>query len=135
MTTPLNALWSHFAPAWLQRFRRTHSERAELRALPDDEFRRFEQETGLTAHDVERLQADHPGPGQLMPQRLQAAGIDPNYVREAEPAVFQDLQRTCTRCGSAKQCAHDLAVGDWEAGLESYCANAATIDALLVDRK
>jgi hypothetical protein len=52
----------------------------------------------------------------------------------ARTATYQDLQRVCASCKAWRRCARDLANGDVETGMRSYCLNAPTIDALVVDR-
>jgi hypothetical protein len=76
----------------------------------------------------------YPGPTQLMPRRLQQLGLDPDYVKVAQTATYQDLERVCAVCNAWRRCARDLAFGDVQAGMRCYCLNSATIDALTVDR-
>jgi hypothetical protein len=42
-------------------------------------------------------------------------------------------RRTAT-CKWARRCERDLARGDAQTGMDSYCLNAATMDALIVSR-
>jgi hypothetical protein len=65
-------------------------------------------------------------------------GIDAEYVRQAMPTTFRDLVRVCAACQAPRRCRRDLARGDVQIGLESYCLNGPTIDILTVgtnDRK
>jgi hypothetical protein len=39
----------------------------------------------------------------------------------------------CATCKSSRQCARDLARGDAQTGMETYCLNAPTVDSLIVD--
>jgi hypothetical protein len=68
-----------------------------------------------------------------MPERLRQLGIDPAYVKYARTATYRDLERVCATCKSAGRCARDLATGDAQTGMNSYCLNAHTIDLLTVD--
>jgi hypothetical protein len=68
-----------------------------------------------------------------MPARLRALGIDPAFVKHARTAAYRDLERVCTTCKSSRQCARDLARGDAQTGMDSYCLNAPTIDSLTID--
>ena len=68
-----------------------------------------------------------------MPVRLRALGIDPVFVKYARTATYRDLERVCATCKSSRQCARDLASGDVQAGMDSYCLNAPTINSLIVD--
>jgi hypothetical protein len=69
-----------------------------------------------------------------MPERLEQLGLDPEFVRHAEPDLFRELERVCASCTAWHRCKQDLARGDVQAGMDSYCLNAARIDALTVDR-
>jgi hypothetical protein len=68
-----------------------------------------------------------------MPARLRQLGIDPAFVKYARTATYRDLVRVCATCKSWRQCARDLARGDVQAGMHSYCLNAPTIEPLIVD--
>jgi hypothetical protein len=117
----------------LQAVFRHRKEAEELYGCPDGEFRRIMQDIGLSAHDLRVLQYSHPGPGELMPRRLQRLGLDPGYVKCFCTSTYQDLQRVCASCKAWRLCARDLARGDIQAGMQSYCLNAPTMDALLVE--
>jgi hypothetical protein len=69
----------------------------------------------------------------LMPWRLQQLGLDPGYVKVCHTSTYQHLERVCASCKCRRLCARDLARGDVESGMQSYCPDAATIDALVVD--
>jgi hypothetical protein len=107
---------------------------AELQACPESERHRNARDIGLSERDLWSLVCSHPGPSELMPQRLAQLDLDPTYVKLARTATYQDLQRVCASCKAWRHCARDLASGDVEAGMRSYCLNAPTIDALIVDR-
>jgi hypothetical protein len=118
----------------LQRALDNRRSRGELEACPPSELHRIAQDVGLSDADLQSLSCSHPGPSDLMPRRLQELGLDPAYVRHARTATYQDLERVCASCKAWRRCARDLANGNVEAGMRSYCLNAPTIDALIVDR-
>jgi hypothetical protein len=118
----------------ITRWFRTRAQRAELRNLPPGELERVLQETGLTAFDVDHIEADHPGPQTLLPQRLQAAGLDAAVLRDTCVGTLRDLERTCGRCGSYKQCRADLRGDNGTGTLAEYCPNTGTIEALLREK-
>jgi hypothetical protein len=89
----------------------------------------------MAGTDLRRVQCTHDGPETLMPQRLRALGVDDGYVKYDLPATYRDLERVCATCKPARRCARDLAKGDVQAGMESYCLNAATMDSLLIERR
>ena len=104
----------------------------ELAACPPSEIRRLACDVGLSGGDLRLLCRSDFGPSELLPRRLQVLGIDPEFVRHAEPTTFRDLARVCASCQASRRCARDLARGDVQAGMEGYCLNSATIDALTV---
>ena len=116
--------------------RMMHARRSarELAGCPPEEPHRIAHDVGLSAAALQRAVGNHPGPSELMPLRLQQLGLDPGFVKHAQSAAYRDLQRVCATCKSWRRCARDLGRGDVQAGMESYCPNAPTIDALTLDR-
>jgi hypothetical protein len=104
----------------------------ELAACPPSEIRRLASDVGLSGDDLRLLCRSDFGPSELLPRRLESLRIDPEFVRHAEPTIFRDLARVCASCRASRRCARDLARGDVQAGMEGYCLNGATIDALTV---
>ena len=117
-----------------RRARRNRKSMAELEAGPPSELHRIARDVGLSEFNLRALSCSHPGPSELMPRRLQQLGLDPAYLKLARTATYQDLERVCAACKAWRRCAHDLANGDVQAGMRSYCLNSGTIDALTVDR-
>jgi hypothetical protein len=106
---------------------------AELAACPSGELHRIAADVGLTSTDLKRLVCSHPGPSELLPQRLEQLGLDPEYVRRGQPATYRDLARVCASCTDWRRCQKDLARGNVQAGMGHYCLNTHTIDALSVE--
>ncbi len=123
-------LHSRFA-AW-RRSRRDARDFADLGSVETD---RILQDIGMSMSDLPALTRPHAGSDVLLPQRLEQVGLDPAYLEQADAVTLRDLQRTCARCDSTRRCAHDLARGDPQSGLDDYCPNSDTIDRLLVARR
>jgi len=104
----------------------------ELAACPPSELSRIASDVGLNGDDLVRLCGSHIGPSELLPRRLQLLGIDPDFVRHAAPTTFNDLARVCAFCKASRHCARDLARGNVQAGMDGYCLNGQSIDALTV---
>jgi hypothetical protein len=107
---------------------------AELAACPSSELQRIAQDVGLSGGDLKSLACGHAGPSELMPKRLQALGLDPAFFKYARTATYRDMERVCGTCKSWRRCARDLGKGDVQVGMQSYCLNAVTIDALTIYR-
>jgi hypothetical protein len=118
-----------------QRWRRALSRRRainELATCPPDELKRIASDVGLSGDDLCQLCRHDFGPSHLLPQRLRLLGVDPEFVMRAEPTTYRDLVRVCALCQASRRCARDLARGDVQAGMDGYCLNSPTIDALTV---
>lgn len=113
---------------------RDRRRKAELAACPARELQRLAQDVGVDPTALLSLSRSHTGPSELMPSRLRQLGLDPAYVKVAQTATYRDLQRVCAACKEWTRCARDLANGDVQAGMSSYCLNAFTLDTLMVDR-
>ncbi len=104
----------------------------ELEQLAPGEADRIMHDIGISMSDMAAISKPHAGPRVLLPQRLEAVGLDPAYL--AMDPLYRDMERTCMRCTSWRKCARDLAANDAQSGLDHYCLNAQTIDALLTNR-
>ena len=118
---------------WQRMLRRRRS-LSELAACPPSELEHIARDVGVSVSDLRIMATAHPGPADLLPQRLALLGLDAEYVKSALTATYRDLERTCAMCRSWRRCARDLANGDVQAGMGSYCICSATIDALTVSR-
>jgi hypothetical protein len=121
--------------AWAEMWRRGRGNRrsiAKLETCPPRD--RIARDVGLSEPDLWALSCRHSGASELMPQRLAQLGLDPVYVKLASTATYQDLQRVCADCKAWRRCARDLSNGDVQVGMDSYCLNSGTIDALTVHR-
>jgi hypothetical protein len=116
-----------------RRARRRCKSLAQLAACPPSELHRIAQDVGVSVSDLRIIAGAHRGPGELLPLRLMLLSLDPGYVRSALTATYRDLERTCAMCTAWRRCARDLANGDVQAGMDSYCLCSPTIDALAVD--
>jgi hypothetical protein len=100
---------------------RAHKSARDLIGLDHDEVERILRDVNLNMSD-------------MLPQRLQLVGLDPHYIAATDIATYRDLQRSCMSCRSWRRCARDLARGEAQVGLASYCLNSQLIDGLLVGR-
>jgi hypothetical protein len=130
-TTAIQGVLERLGNRWRQSVAKRRAVK-ELETCPPGEVRRIASDMGLTESELRCACRDQTGTPDLLLQRLQLLGIDPEYVKQAEPATFRDLSRVCASCEASRRCARDLARGDVEAGMTSYCFNSPTLDALMV---
>jgi hypothetical protein len=128
-----STILAKFRGRWQRALHRRRS-MAELAACPPSELHLIAQDLGLSNRDLKTLTCSHSGPSELMPKRLQGLGLDPAFFRYARTAAYRDMERVCSTCKAWRRCARDLAKGDVQAGMQGYCLNAPTIDALTIDR-
>ena len=130
--------WTNGAFAGLrgkwQHLRRKRKSLAELDTFPPSDLQHIAQDVGVSVSDLRVVAAAHRGPGELLPRRLTLLGLDPAYIVSAQTTTYRDLERTCAMCPAWRRCARDLAKGDVQAGMGSYCLASPTIDALTVDQ-
>ena len=109
-----------------------HREVVKCRAMNESEVclpSDMASEVGLAAPSCTPI-CSHRGPSELLPERLRLLGVDPEYVRHAAPTMFGELARVCASCKDSPRCARDLGLGNAQAGMDDYCLNGRTIDAL-----
>jgi hypothetical protein len=133
-TLSAHAAFVRVREEWRRILRRRRS-LVELAACPPSELHRIAQDVGLSVSDLRAIAAAHLGPSELLPLRLELLGLDPGYIKYARTEPYRDLERTCAACTAWRRCARDLARGDVQAGMGSYCLNSPTIDALTVDQR
>jgi hypothetical protein len=81
-------------------------------------------------HPVESAGRDETN---LLRRRMTVLRLDVEAWPRSEPAMFADLQESCSACVSRNPCAYDLAAypeegwADWR----DYCPNAATLRMLV----
>ncbi len=69
----------------------------------------------------------------LLAQRLRQLRLDPEYMEVCHSSMCKELEQVCAACRFKRVCALDLASGDVQSGMRSYCPNAPLIDAMTVD--
>jgi hypothetical protein len=62
---------------------------------------------------------------------LRQLGVNARLLQDTTPASYRDLMLSCASCTAWRKCRKDLARGDVQAGMTSYCLNAGTIEALI----
>jgi hypothetical protein len=73
-------------------------------------------------------------PEDLVPQRLEAAGLDVDYLNVAVPDLVAALKRVCATCNDSDRCKHDFQMPDGNERVAAYCPNTPTIDYLQIER-
>jgi uncharacterized protein YjiS (DUF1127 family) len=125
-----SATIARWRSSW-RHWREDRRARAELAACPVTELSRIAADLGVSSNELRDCQS-HPGPSELLPQRLQQLGVNARALQDATPATYRDLMLSCAACTSWRKCRKDLTRGNVQAGMTDYCLNAGTIEALTV---
>jgi hypothetical protein len=112
-----------------------HGRRSIVEFVAWHKQRRIAQDVGVSEQDLCNIRCSHPGPAELMPQRLRQLGVDPAFVELELPATYADLERVCATCKSWPRCSRDLSNNNVQAGMAGYCPNAFMIDVLSVPQR
>jgi len=119
----------HILSDWIRHRR----ERAELDAMSVDEVGRLARDIGVGAGELERMVEAGRDPEQLSAM-LRSLDLDEAALKRAAPAMLRDMQRLCSLCETASTCQHALDTGIAPTTYRSFCANAATLEALKAER-
>jgi uncharacterized protein YjiS (DUF1127 family) len=117
--------------AW-QVWRRRQRALAEL--ADREQLGDIARDVGLSRSEVCILAGKWPDSSDLLSHRLEQVSLDSAGLKQTEPQVLRDLQRTCGLCASKRMCSRDFARRPSGAKWEEYCPNAGTIRALLAER-
>jgi len=96
-----------------------------------DEIEHLAQETGMSVDDLRTLAMLGIHGAYLLRRRMLVLCIDPDGFSRAEPALFRELQKSCSRCDNHGPCAQDLvrdAVDPTRPDWRDYCPNAAWLN-------
>ena len=102
-------------------------------AEQSEEIRLLAHETGMSVDDLQTLARLGIRGAYLLRQRMRVLGIDPQLLSSVEPALFRELQKSCSKCLHHGPCAKELlhaAVVPAGPDCRDYCPNAAFLNAL-----
>ncbi len=102
---------------------------AEQRA----EIEQVAQETGMSVNDVRTLAMLGIHGAIPLRRRMSVLNIDLDRFSRDEPAIFCELQKSCSRCQSHEACLRDLAldaIDPTRVTWRDYCLNAAALNML-----
>jgi hypothetical protein len=118
---------------WINKYRRMHGVRDELRECSQEDVMRIAKDLGVPVSDLLGLAAKGPRSADVLQKMLLALSVDPQALAKTDPAVMRDLQRLCIVCSQKARCQHELAEGTAAEHFCEFCPNAYTLDALFKD--
>ena len=119
---------------WVSNYRKACAARSELANCGADEVARIASDLGLKSGELATLASKGPHSADLLLKMLDALGVDPKKLANAEPAVMHDLQRVCVSCARRQECMHEFDCETAGANFRKFCPNAYTLDALFGER-
>jgi len=98
-----------------------------------EEIKFLAHETGMCTDDLQTLARLGIHGAYLLRHRMRVLGIDPQLLSAVEPALFRELQKSCSKCLHHGPCGKELLHAAVESGMSewrNYCPNAAFLNAL-----
>jgi hypothetical protein len=116
---------AHWVARVWQAWQRTQRAAAELG--DPEQVDPIARDLGLNRSEVRTLAGKWPD--SLLLNRLDQVKLDAAGLRDTEPQVLRDTQRTCALCSSKRACSRDFASSSLRTRWEEYCPNVVTIRA------
>lgn len=107
---------------------------AELDYCGPSERAHIAHDVGVSSSDLCILAGKWPNSADPLLRRMEEIKLGAAEIKQVEPQVIRDLQRTCSFCMSKRKCTHDLASKPSDPAWETYCPNATTLKALIAER-
>lgn len=121
-----NGLW-HSAISTFQDWRRRRAAVNEIAAL-GSEGEKVLGECGLTRAEFTEAMRHTFASSILLPEAMQAVGVDPVAFEKANAEWNQDMRRTCMLCARRSHCSNLLASSEFSTRYGSFCPNSASFD-------
>jgi len=118
------------ADHFLARLRAWWRHHNELGTFDRNELERIAGEFGLSARDLEELEARGPHAADLLHERMKVLGIARDDVERLSHGLMRDLERTCSCCNDKGVCGGDLARRPDDPTWKAYCPNAVSLDSI-----
>jgi hypothetical protein len=115
---------------WVKKYRYAADLDNELTHCGPDEVKAIAKDLGMTSSDLRTLAVRGPGAADLLKKMLVALKIDPKILKDIDPLIARELQRSCILCGEKRRCEHELAAGTAARNMHAFCPNAVTLDTM-----
>lgn len=105
----------------------------EIAMLDEETIRQIAKDCAIAPDDLLQLAKAGPHASDEMIEMMRLLNIDPGDVAALHPALYREMQLTCTKCGSKGRCRHDLRANVADDRFPGYCGNAANLNAMRAD--
>ncbi len=108
-------------------------ETEEIAMLDEETIRRISKDCAIAPDDLLQLVKAGPHAADEMIEMMRALNIDQSDVAVLHPALYREMQVTCSKCRSKNRCRHDLEAERAGQEFAGYCGNAASLNEMRAD--
>jgi hypothetical protein len=105
----------------------------EIAMLDEETIQQISKDCAIAPDDLLQLVKAGPHAADEMIEMMRALNIDQSDVAVMHPALFREMQLTCTKCQSKSRCRHDLEAYVAGQKFSGYCGNATNLNAMRAD--
>lgn len=116
--------------SWWDSRCKTSRELIDAKAMSPHALKDFIKDNAIDPALLRALVRRGPPAADEMPELMQALNIDANAVRFDEPALYRDMQVSCSLCPDKKACRKELANGTAAENYTHFCVNEAIMSEL-----
>ncbi|TWF56683.1 DUF6455 family protein [Neorhizobium alkalisoli] len=115
---------------WCGRAFEAASEADAIAMLDEDTVRKISHEFSITPDDLMCLAQAGPHAADELLAMMRALNVDSAEVARIHPALFREMQISCSRCSHKALCRADLSAGQSRTEFSHYCGNTDALNAL-----
>jgi hypothetical protein len=109
------------------------AEAEELAMLDEETIQQISKDCAIAPDDLLQLVKAGPHAADEMIEMMRALNIEESDVAVLHPALFREMQLTCTKCRSKTRCRNDLEARVAGQEFSGYCGNAPNLNAIRAD--
>jgi len=109
------------------------AEAEEIAMLDEETIRQISKDCAIAPDDLLQLVKAGPHAADEMIEMMRALNIDQSDVAVLHPALYREMQVTCSKCRSKNRCRHDLEAEIAGQEFAGYCGNAASLNTMRAD--
>ncbi|AYD00525.1 DUF6455 family protein [Neorhizobium sp. NCHU2750] len=109
------------------------AEAEEIAMLDEDTIQQISKDCAIAPDDLLQLVKAGPHAADEMIEMMRALNLDQSDVAVLHPALYREMQLTCTKCQSKSRCRYDLQERVAGQEFSDYCGNASSLNAMRAD--
>jgi hypothetical protein len=128
LLSPLAGFGRRLRSWWVQQ--RTFRQLAQC---DERDLQRILHELNVTEPELNDAVIRGAYPKLLLPEMVQALGLESQSIEKHYPRIADDLRRVCAHCPDKKRCRHELDAHTAASHYREFCYNAMTLEALTAE--